>query len=189
MSELSRFNIIYIQRNSYLFSKGWYFKYHIIHSSLKPFCLSPTTYHKKEQVEAVNTRIRPGRGNPPTKETPMITTQEGEGGSGSHTNSTRDLSGNTTKQCRNYEVQTTEQEQEKTLKTLFTWKTQLQHNLSTPAQQKTRGGGQTDPQITSWWERPTKERSNKKKNQRHTQSQHKTQPKISKTGRSRRLYH
>ena len=30
-----------------------------------------------------------------------------------------------------------------------------------PAQQKTRGGGQTDPQITSWWERPTKERPNK----------------------------
>ena len=57
---------------------------------------------------------------------------------------------------------TTEQEQEKSLKTLYTWK--LQHNLPTPAQQKTRGGGQTDPQITSWWERPTKERP--KKNQK-----------------------
>ena len=42
-------NSIYIQRLSYLFSKGWYFKYHIIHScSLKPFCLPPTAYHKKE---------------------------------------------------------------------------------------------------------------------------------------------
>ena len=41
---------------------------------------------------------------------------------------------------------------------MYTWKNQLQHNLPTPAQQKTRGGGQTDPQITSWWERPSKER-------------------------------
>ena len=46
--------------------------------------------------------------------------------------------------------QTTEQEQEKSLKTLYTWKNQLQHNLPTPAQQKTRRGGQTDPQITTW---------------------------------------
>ena len=38
---------------------------------------------------------------------------------------------------------------------------QLQHNLPTPAEQKTRDGGQTDPQISSWWERPTKERPNK----------------------------
>ena len=36
------------------------------------------------------------------------------------------------------------------------WKNQLQHNLPTPAQQKSRRGGQTDPQITSWWERPIK---------------------------------
>ena len=43
-------------------------------------------------------------------------------------------------------------------------KDQLQHNLPTPAQQKTRGGGQTDLQITKWWERPTKERP--KKNQK-----------------------
>ena len=28
--------------------------------------------------------------------------------------------------------------------TLYTWKNQLQHNLPTPAQEKTRGGGQTD---------------------------------------------
>ena len=41
-------NTIYIQRISYLFSKGWYFKYHLIYScSLKPFCLPPTSYHKK----------------------------------------------------------------------------------------------------------------------------------------------
>ena len=57
--------------------------------------------------------------------------------------------------------QITEQEQKKSLKTLYTRKNQLQHNPPTPAQQKTRGGGQTDPQITSWWERPTKERPNK----------------------------
>ena len=48
----------------------------------------------------------------------------------------------------------------KSLTTLYTWKNQLQHNLPTPAQQKTRGGGQTDPQITSWWERHTKEKPN-----------------------------
>ena len=45
---------------------------------------------------------------------------------------------------------------------MYTWKNNLQHNLPTPAQQKTRGGGQSDHQITSWWERPTKERPNKK---------------------------
>ena len=49
----------------------------------------------------------------------------------------------------------------KASKPWYAWKNQLQHNLPTPAQQKTRGGGQTDPQITSWWERPTKERPNK----------------------------
>ena len=43
---------------------------------------------------------------------------------------------------------------------LYTQKNQLQHNLPTPAQQKTRSAGQTDPQITSWWETPTKERPN-----------------------------
>ena len=54
----------------------------------------------------------------------------------------------------------TEQEQEKSLKTLYTQRNQLQHNLPTPAQQKTRGGGQTDTQITSWWEGTNKERHN-----------------------------
>ena len=52
-------------------------------------------------------------------------------------------------------------EQEKSFKTLYTRKNQLQHNLPTPAQQKTRVGGQADPQIISWWERPTKERLKK----------------------------
>ena len=33
--------------------------------------------------------------------------------------------------------------------------------LAQPGQQNTRGGGQTDPQITSRWEGPTKERPNK----------------------------
>ena len=84
---------------------------------------------------------------------------------------------------------TTEQEGERIFKTLYTMKNQLQHNLPTPAQQKTRGGGQTDPQTTSWWERPTKERPKKNEKPRHTQSQHKPQPKISKNRRSRRLYH
>ena len=68
----------------------------------------------------MNTRIPAGRGNPPTKE--QIRTEEGEGGSGSHTNSIQDLFGNTTKQWRNYSEQTTEQEQEKILRTLYTWK-------------------------------------------------------------------
>ena len=87
--------------------------------------------------------------------------EEGEGGSGSHTNSTSlDLSGNTTKWWRNYSEKTTEQEQETILKTLFTWKNQLQHNLPTRAQQNIRCGGQSDPQLTSRWEGPTKERPN-----------------------------
>ena len=43
-------NAIYIRRIPYLFSKGWYFKYHTIHScSLKPFHLPPTTYHKTKK--------------------------------------------------------------------------------------------------------------------------------------------
>ena len=64
-------NTIHSQRISYLFSKDWYFNNHITHSfSLKPLCIPPTICHKKEYIEAVNTRIPPGRGNPPTKETP-----------------------------------------------------------------------------------------------------------------------
>ena len=110
----------------------------------------------------MNTRIPAGRGNPQTKEPP---TEEGEGGSGSQTNSTQDLSGNTTKWWRNYPEQTSEQKQEKSLKTLYTWKNELKHNLPTPAQQKTRGGGQTYPQTTSWFG---------KAHQRKTQQEPKT---------------
>ena len=97
----------------------------------------------------MNTRIPSGRGNPPTKETSTAKKEEAEGGNGSHTNSTQDLSGNTTKYWRKYSEQTTEQEQEKSLKTLYTWKNQLQYNLPTPTQQQTRGGELSDPQITS----------------------------------------
>ena len=39
-------------------------------------------------------------------------------------------------------------------------KNQFQQNLSTPAQQNTTHGRQSDLQLTSWRERPTKERSN-----------------------------
>ena len=52
------------------------------------------------------------------------------------------------------------QEQEKILKTLYAWKNQLQHNLPTPAKQNTRGGGHGDPQLTSRWKGPLKERPN-----------------------------
>ena len=88
------------------------------------------------------------------------TTEEDEGRSVSHTNSTQDLSGTTTKWWRNYSEQTTEQEQERILKTLYTWKNKLQHNLPTPAQQNTRCGGWSDPQLTSWREGHTKKRPN-----------------------------
>ena len=63
-----------------------------------------------------------------------------------------------------YSEQTTEQEQERTLETLYTGKNQLQHNLPTPAQEHTRGGGQSDPQLTSWREGPIKERPNNNQN-------------------------
>ena len=66
-----------------------------------------------------------------------------------------------------------------------TWKNHLQQNLPTPAQQKTRGGGQTDPQINSWWNDPPKKDATRTKKQGHTQRQHKAQPKISKLERSR----
>ena len=85
--------------------------------------------------------------------------------------------------------QTTEQEQEKSLKTLHTQKNQLEHNLPTPVQQKTRGGGQTDPHIPSCWEGPTKKRPNNIKTQIHTESQHKWKPKTSEHRRSRTLHH
>ena len=49
----------------------------------------------------------------------QITTEEGEGGSGSHTDSTQHLSGNTIKQWRNYPEQTVEQEWHRSLKTLY----------------------------------------------------------------------
>ena len=78
--------------------------------------------------------------------------------------SSQDQSGITTKWWRNYPEQTTEQEQEKSLKTLYTWKNKLQHNLPTSAQQKTRGSGQTDPQSTRWREGPNKERPNNNQN-------------------------
>ena len=117
------------------------------------------------------------------------TTEEGEGGSGSYTNSTQDLSGTTTKWWRNYSEQTTEQEQERILKTLYTWKNKLQHNLPTPAQQNTRCGGWSGHQLTSWRETPTKENTKTIKTQRCTKSQHKQQPKTSELRRLRRPHH
>ena len=63
-------------------------------------------------------------------------------------------------QLNNGEVTQNKQLNKSKRKASKPWKNQLQHNLPTPAQQKTRGGGETDPWITSWWERPTKERPN-----------------------------
>ena len=87
--------------------------------------------------------------------------------------SIQDLSGYTTKQWRNYPEQTTEQEQERSLKALYTQKNQLQHKLSKPAQQNKRCSGQSDPQSTSLREGPTRERPKTIKTKRHTESQHK----------------
>ena len=78
--------------------------------------------------------------------------------------STQDQSRNTTKWWRNYPDQMTEQERGRILKTLYTRKNLLQHNLSTPAQQNTRCGGHRDPQLTIWREGPTKEGPNKNQN-------------------------
>ena len=58
----------------------------------------------------------------------------------------------------------TEQEWERSLKTLYTQKNQLQHNLSTSAQQNTRGGGESDRKLTSLMERPIKNRPNNNQN-------------------------
>ena len=90
--------------------------------------------------------------------------EEGGGRSGSHTDLNQDQSGNTNKWWRNYPEQTTEQDQERILKTLYTWKNQHQHNLPKPAKQNTRGGGWSDPQLKTWREGPTKERLNNKQN-------------------------
>ena len=65
---------------------------------------------------------------------------------------------------KNYSEQTTEQEQERSLKTFYTKKDQLQHKLSTFAQQNTRCGGWSDPQLTSSREVPIKERPNSNQN-------------------------
>ena len=45
----------------------------------------------------MNTRILPGRGKHQQRKYQQLRTEEGEGGSGSHTNSTQELSRNTTK--------------------------------------------------------------------------------------------
>ena len=42
-----------------------------------------------------------------------------------------------------------------------------QHNLPTPTQQKTRGAGQTDSQLTSWWEGPPKTQKQPKTKDMH----------------------
>ena len=94
----------------------------------------------------------------------QITTEKGEGGSGATPTSTQDWSGNTTKWWRNYSEQTTEQERERSLKILYKQKNQLQHKLSKSAQQNTRSGGQSDPQLTTLRERPIKERPNNNEN-------------------------
>ena len=88
--------------------------------------------------------------------------------------STRDQSGIKSKWQRNYPEQTTEQEQERSLKTSDGQKNQLQHNLISPAQDNRRCGWQSDPQITSWRERPKKRNPTTIKNQRHTENQHMT---------------
>ena len=119
----------------------------------------------------------------------QIRTEGHEGGNGGHNNSTQEISRNTSKWWNNYSKQKTEQEQEKILKTLCTQKNQLQHNLTTPAQQNTRDSGLSDPQLTDGGKDQPKKGPTTIKIQRHTQSQHKRQPKISKLGRSRRLYH
>ena len=49
-------------------------------------------------------------------------------------------------------------------KTLYTQKNQLQHKLSTSAQQNTRRGGWSDPLLTISWEAPIKERPNNNQN-------------------------
>ena len=61
--------------------------------------------------------------------------------------STQDQSGNTTKWWRNYPQQTTEQERERSLKTLYTQKNQLQHNMSTTAQQNIRRVWTESPSV------------------------------------------
>ena len=96
---------------------------------------------------------------------------------------TEDQSGITTKQWRNFPEQTTEYQWERSLKTLERQKNQLQHNLSTPAQQNTKRGGGSDSQLTSWQEGPAKERPNNNQNPKTTESQHKWQSKTSKLRR------
>ena len=100
--------------------------------------------------------------------------------------SIQDQSRNTTKWWRDYPEQTTEQNRERSLKTLYTQKNQLQHKLSTPALQNTRRSGWSDPQLTSWREDPSKKDPTTIKTQRHIESQHKPQPKTSKIRRVRR---
>ena len=63
-----------------------------------------------------------------------------------------------------YSEETTEQEWERSLKTLYTQKNQLQHNLSTSAQRNIRRGGWSDPQLTSLRGGPVKERPNNNQN-------------------------
>ena len=77
--------------------------------------LTANYINMKKETETIN------KGQEERKKTisELKNTEEGEGGSGSHTNSTQDLSGNTNTWWRNYSEEKTEQEQEKSLTSLI----------------------------------------------------------------------
>ena len=116
----------------------------------------------------------------------QIRTEEGEGGSGSHTNVTQDVSGNTTKLVKKLlSTNNWTRGREKPQNLLHMEEpapTQPAHSCTT----ENKGWG------TEWptgGKDPPKKDPTTTKDQRHTQSQHKPQPKTSKLGRTRRLYH
>ena len=151
-------NTIRIQRISYLFSKGWHFKYDRMHScSLKPFHLPPPTYHKKEEVqlwtpgyllEEDTHQQRNHRQEEQKKEGVEVTQTQPRIYLEIHLNS-----GEIT---HNKQLNKSKRKASKPCKHRRT----SSNTTCSPSQQKTGGGGQTDPHITSWWEGLTKERPN-----------------------------
>ena len=136
----------------------------------------------------MNTSTPAGRGNPPTKESQTEQQKKVKKGVEATLTSIQDWSGNTTKQWRNYPEHTTEQEREGSLKTSYTQKNQLQHNLSTSAQQNTRCGWSYLSHLAGGKDPPKKDPTTIK-TQRHTESQLKRQPKTSELRRLRRQHH
>ena len=165
---------MYIQRISYFFSKVWYFKYHIIQScSLKPFRLPLKIYHKKrigrscEHQEEEQKKVKEGVEVTLTQPRTYLEIQL----------NSEEITKN--KQLNN--------SRRKASKPCTHGRTSCNTTFPHLHNRKQEVGDRMTLRKPAGGKDPPKKVSTRTKNQRHTQSQHKSQPMISKIGRSRRL--